>query len=168
MGSGTTIYGYSRGYRFLVILSVVAIMITGVLVTESRGIDPIALAGLIGFSALFLYSWNRASRRVAVATIGEDGFSIKDPALLIGSIAFEEIEEIRIYAMRAHPTVAFRLHTPDLVRRRAPTLVRVTLRPVWLVRHYQIVLQLDNLDDQIAAIKSVAAKHGIPIRSELI
>ena len=168
MDHGTTIYGYSRGYRFLALFSVFAIVITGVLVTESPGIDPIALTGLISFSGLFLYSWSRASRRVAVMRIEEIGFDILDPALLLGSIAFEEIEEIRIYAMLAQPTIAFRLHDPDTVRRRGPTVLRALLKVPWRIRHYQLVIQLDHLDDQVAAIKSVAARHGIPIRSELI
>jgi len=168
MHDGTRIYGYSRGYRFLALFSVFGIVITGILVTESRGIDPVALTGLIGFSALFLYCWSRASRRVVVLSIEADGIRVMDPAIPLGLVRYDEIEEIRIYAMLAQPTVAFRLHDSETVRRRSPTMVRILLHVFWHLRHYHIVIQLDHLDDQVAAIKSVAAKQGIPVRSELI
>lgn len=168
MDDGTTIYGYSRGYRFLALFSVFAIIVVGVLVTESRGIDPVSITGLVGFSVLFLYCWSRASRRVAVVSIEDEGFRILDPAIPLGIVEYDEIEELRIYAMLAQPTVALRLHDPETVRRRGPAVLRVLLRALWVFRHYQIVIQLDHLDDQVAAIKSVAATRGIPVRSELI
>jgi hypothetical protein len=46
--------------------------------------------------------------------------------------------------------------------------MRVLVKPIWRFRHYQIILQLDDLDDQVAAIKSVAVRVGIPVRSELL
>lgn len=168
MNDGTTIYGYSRGYRFLALFSVLAILITGILVTESRGVDPVALSGLMGFSVLFLYCWSRASRRVEVMRIEDEGLCILDPAIPLGHIGYDEIEELRIYAMLAQPTIAFRLNNPEEVCRRGPAMLRVLLYFFSHFRHYQIVIQLDHLDDQVAAIKSVAAKHGIPVRSELI
>ncbi len=168
MKDGTTIYGYSRGYRFLSLFSVFAIVIVGILLTRSPGIDPVAVSGLVGFSVLFFYSWSRASRRVAVIKIEENGLDILDPAIPLGIVRYEEIEEVRIYATLAQPTVAFRLHDPEQVRRRGPMLLRGFLFLLWLIHHYQIAIQLDHLDDQVAAIKSVAARHGIPVRSELI
>lgn len=168
MHDGTRIHGYSRGYRFLALFSVFGILITGVLVTESRGINPVTLSGLIGFSVLFMYCWSRASRRIVVLEIEDEGFRVLDPAIPLGLVDYNEIEEIRIYALLAQPTVAYRLHNPETVRRRAPAMLRVLLHLFWLFRHYEIVVQLDHLDDQVAAIKSIAGKHGIPVRSELV
>jgi hypothetical protein len=100
--------------------------------------------------------------------IDETGFQLHDPTQPFGLIEFDEIEEIRIYALLEHPMVGFRLQDPDLIRRQGPAITRVAVKPVWAMRHYHIVLELDHLNDQVAAIKSVAVRAGIPIRSELI
>jgi hypothetical protein len=47
-------------------------------------------------------------------------------------------------------------------------MIRLFAKPLWSLRHYPIVLQLDAWNDQVAAVKSVAVKAGVPIRSELL
>ncbi|MCG8478161.1 MAG: hypothetical protein MI724_03625 [Spirochaetales bacterium] len=166
MSQNTPIYGHSRGYRLLALFSVVAVAVS--VFAFDVGFDPVAIAGTIGFAALFLYSWRRSARRIVVLNIEDDGFAVLDPAQPLGLITFEEIEEIRIYALLEHPTIGFRLTDPDRIRRRGPAVLRVLNKPFWTIRHYQVVVQLDNLNDQVAAIRSTAARCGIPVRSELL
>jgi hypothetical protein len=168
MSQHTPIYGHSRGYRTLAILAMVAVIFSFLDFRSGYGISAIGLIGLVGFSALFFYAWFRSTRRVVVLTIEETGFAVEDPAQTFGLIEFEEIEEIRIYALLEHPMIAFRLHHPDQVRRRGPAVMRVVVKAFWPLQHYQIVVQLDEWNDQVAAIKSVAVRSGIPIRSELL
>ena len=85
-----------------------------------------------------------------------------------GLIEFDEIEELRIYALLERPMIAFRLHHPDRLRRRGPAVLRAVSKMTWPLQHYQVVVELDAWNDQVAAIKSVAVKSGIPIRSELL
>ena len=166
MSQRTPIYGHSRGYRLLALFSVAAVAVS--VIVFDVGYDPVAVAGAIGFAVLFFYSWRRAARRVVVLTIEDDGFTVLDPAQPLGLITFDEIEEIRIYALLEHPTIGFRLTDPDRIRRRGPAVLRVLNKPFWTARHYHVVVQLDNLNDQVAAIRSTAARAGIPIRSELL
>lgn len=118
--------------------------------------------------ALFLYAWARAARRTPVVVIEELGFSVVDPALPLGLVHFGEIEEVRIYATLANPVVAFRFHDPDTVRRRAPAAFRLALKGWWRLHHYHVVVQLDHLNDQVAAIQSTALRAGVPVTSELV
>lgn len=168
MSQPTPIYGRSRSYRFLALLALVALVVSFFRVIDASGGSPVGIAGIAGFSALFFYSWRRSVRRVPVMHIQESGFSVDDPAQPFGLIEFDEIEEIRIYALLEHPMVAFRLHHPDQLRRRGPALLRMITKPAWHLSHYQVVVELDAWDDQVAAVKSVAVKAGVPIRSELI
>ncbi|HKK49901.1 MAG TPA: hypothetical protein VJ932_12455 [Alkalispirochaeta sp.] len=168
MSHHTPIYGHSRGYRALAFFSiaVAAVLVLGV--QRGIGIGPVRIAGVLGFTGLFFYAWRRFSQRHEVLRIEENGFSVQDPAQPIGLIEFDEIEEMRIYALRERPTVAFRLHDADSVRRRGPALLRCGAKYLWQLRTYQVVVELDAWNDQVAAVKSVAVKAGIPIRSELI
>ncbi|MFW5694115.1 MAG: hypothetical protein ACOCYB_03025 [Alkalispirochaeta sp.] len=168
MSQHTPIYGHSRGYRALALFS---IAIAGMLVfgvQRTVGIGTVRLAGVLGFTGLFFYAWRRFAQRSEVLRIEDSGFSVEDPAQPFGLIEFDEIEEIRIYALLERPTVAFRLYDPNAVRRRGPATLRIGASILWHMRTYQIVVELDEWNDQVAAIKSVAVKAGIPIRSELI
>jgi hypothetical protein len=168
MSQQTPIYGHSRGYRALALFSigVAAILVFGL--QRGSGIGAVRLSGVLGFTGLFFYAWRRFAQRVEVIRIEEHGFSILDPAQPLGLLEFEELEEIRIYALLERPTIAFRLYDPDTVRCRTPAIFRLGAAVLWQVRHYQIVVELDEWNDQVAAIKSVAVKAGIPIRSELL
>lgn len=168
MDDRTAIYGHSRGYRALAFLAIAACIVSMLGFSRNSGFSSVETIGLIGFSILFLYAWRRSVRRVVVMRIAEEGFVIEDPAQPFGLLGFEEIEEIRIYALLERPMVAFRLHDPDRLRRRGPALLRMLVKAVWPLRHYQVLIQLDSWDDQVGAVKSVAVKAGIPIRSELI
>lgn len=168
MGADTPIYGHSRGYRTLAWVAAAALAVSTFVMIQSPGFSPVATTGTVGFGALFFYAWNRSQRRLVVLVIEEEGFSIQDPALMVGLCRYEEIEEIRIWALAARPMVAFRFHEPDHIRRRAPVLLRAAGKPFWRWRHYHIVVELERLDDQVAAIKSTAARVGIPVRSELL
>lgn len=168
MGADTPIYGHSRGYRTLAWVVSAALAVSAYVMVRSPGFSPVASAGAVGFGILALHAWNRAQRRLVVLVIENEGFSVHDPAIMVGLCRFEEIAEIRIWALSARPLVAFRFHEPDRVRRRAPALLRMAGKPFWHLRHYHIVLELDRLDDQVAAIKSTAARTGIPLRSELL
>lgn len=168
MSQATRIYGHSRGYRNLTLFAIAAMGISGFQLDRGAGINPVALVGLLSFAGLFFYAWRRTTRRVVVLQIEEEGFSILDPAQPMGLIRFDEIEELRIYALLERPMVAFRLHEPHQVRRRGPAMIRLFAKPLWSLRHYPIVLQLDAWNDQVASVKSVAVKAGIPIRSELL
>lgn len=168
MSPPTPIYGHSRGYRALALLAMVGIVVSLVDVATGAGVRVVGITGLTGFSVLFFYAWRKSSRRVVVLRIQEEGFSIDDPAQPFGVIPFHEIEEIRIYALLEYPMVAFRLHNPDHLRRRGPVLLRMISKPMWHLSHYQIVVQLDAWNDQVASIKSVATRTGIPVRSELV
>ncbi len=168
MSQYTPIYGYSRGYRALAFFSiaVTAVLVLGI--QRGVGIGPVRLAGIVGFTSLFFYAWYRFSQRREVLRIEEAGFSVQDPAQPLGLIEFDEIEEIRIYALLERPTVAFRLQDADFVRRRGPAMLRWGTKYLWGMRTYHITVELDEWNDQVAAIKSVAVKAGIPIRSELL
>ncbi|MEX2442553.1 MAG: hypothetical protein WD492_03030 [Alkalispirochaeta sp.] len=168
MSQHTPIYGHSRGYRALALFSigVAAILVLGI--QRGSGIGTVRFGGVLGFTALFFYAWRRFAQRVEVLRIEDKGFSVQDPAQPLGLIEFDEIEEIRIYALLERPTVAFRLQDPDSVRQRTPAIYRIGTNLLWPLRHYQVVVELDEWNDEVAAVKSVAVKAGIPIRSELI
>ena len=168
MSANTAIYGHSRGYRLLGWLSFLAFLFSFTLTVNKPGINGITAAGTLGFAILSWYALRRGSRRTEVMRITDGGFAITDPAQSFGTIRYEEIEELRIYALRTHPTIGFRLAEPDRIRRRGPAVLRVMIKPIWKFRHYQIVLELDQFNDQVAAIKSVAVRAGIPIRTELL
>ncbi len=168
MSSNTPIYGHSRGYRVLAVFAMVATVVSLLDLARAMGPRIVGVAGAIGFAAIFVYSWRRAVRRVVVLHIQESGFSVDDPAQPFGLIEFDEIEELRIYALMERPVVAFRLHHPDHLRRRGPVLIRAMAKVSWPWRQYHIVVQLDAWNDQVASIKSVAVKAGVPIRSELL
>lgn len=168
MSPNTPIYGHSRGYRALALFSIGVAIFLVLGLQRSPGIGTVRLSGVLGFTGLFFYAWRRYSQRVEMLRIEDRGFSVQDPALPLGLIEFDEIEEIRIYALLERPTIAFRLHDPDTVRRRAPAFARLTTIVLWQVKSYQVVVELDEWNDQVAAIKSVAVQAGIPIRSELI
>lgn len=137
------------------------------LVNSSRPLLPYGGAA-VAFSVLFLFSWYQAARRSVVMTIREDGFALCDPAVALGMLRFEEIQEIRIYATLDRPKVAFQVREPRTLRCREPWLLRLALFPLWTLRRYQIVLELDRFNDQIMAIKTTALKAGIPVVSELV
>ena len=168
MGADTVIYGHSRGYRFLALISVLAFLISLTLTVNRPGINWVAAAGVLGFAVLTTYSLHRSVRRIEVMRITEDGFSITDPAQAFGNISYDGIGEIRIFALQAKPRVGFCLIDPDRIRRQGPAITRVVVIPLWKLRQYQIVVELDELNDQIGAIKSVAVRTGIPVRSELL
>lgn len=168
MSQHTPIYGHSGGYRALSLFAVgaTAILILGL--QRGAPIGAVRLGGILGFAALSLYAWQRFSRRTEVLRIMDNGFAIQDPAQPLGLIEFDEIAEIRIYALLERPRIAFQLHTPHSVRCRAPVIFRLATLFIWQMRHYQVVVELDEWNDQLVAIKSVAVRAGIPIRSELI
>ncbi|MFW5827899.1 MAG: hypothetical protein ACOCU4_07400, partial [Alkalispirochaeta sp.] len=105
MGQHTPIYGYSRGYRALAFFSIAVTAVLVVGIQGGTGIGPVRLAGIFGFTILFFYAWYRFSQRREVLRIEENGFSVQDPAQPFGLIEFDEIEEIRIYALLERPTV---------------------------------------------------------------
>lgn len=168
MNDETVIYGHSRGYRVLAAFSALALTLSFSAVVGYSGGNPVAIAGTVGFGYLTVYAWRRCSRRIEVMRITDVGFNVTDPAQPLGLIRYEEIEELRIYALHSVPTVGIRLTEPDHIRRRGPAIMRLITKPIWMLRHYQVILELDGLNDQVAAIKSVAVKMGIPIRSELL
>lgn len=168
MNDETVIYGHSRGYRVLAAFSALALTLSLSVVVGYSGANPVAAIGTVGFGFLTVYAWRRCTRRIEVMRITDNGFRLTDPALTLGLIRYEEIEELRIYALHSVPTVGIRLAEPDHIRRRGPAIMRLFTKPIWKIRHYQVILELDGLNDQIAAIKSVAVKMGIPVRSELL
>jgi hypothetical protein len=135
---------------------------------KNPGVNVVALVGALGFGVLAWYAWRRSTRRMDILHITDDGFLLTDPAQALGLIRYDEIEELRIHALHNHPIVGFRLLEPDHIRRRGPAIMRVIIKPVWRYRHYQVLVELDDLNDQVAAIKSVAVRAGIPVRSELL
>ncbi|WP_157703072.1 hypothetical protein [Alkalispirochaeta alkalica] len=168
MEEGTPIYGHSRGYRMLSAVALAgALLSIATVVNSSR---PPLLFGTVAlaFGALFFFSWYQAARRSVVMTIGDEGFALCDPAVALGLLRFEDIQEIRIYATLDRPRVAFQIREPGALRCREPLLLRLALCPVWAVRRYQIVLELDRFNDQIMAVKTTALKAGIPVVSELV
>jgi hypothetical protein len=168
MSDGTRIYGHSRGYRALTIVALVAFILSVTNLLEPREPGGVPIAGALGFGLLLVFSWSRASRRTVVLTIEEDGFCVCDPAIALGVLAFDEIAAIRIYATLERPMVGFAIQDPTLLRRRMPIVMRLLLVPLWWTRRYQVVVELDRFNDQIAAIKSTALKAGIPVISELV
>lgn len=149
-------------------VSLLALLLSLANLSEPRRSGAVAAAGSIGFALLSVYAWTRSARRTPVMTIEEQGFCICDPAIALGLLPFEEIQEIRIYATLERPRVAFRLQDPHQLGGRAPLMVRAVLQPLWMVRRYQVVLELDRFNDQIMAIKTTAIKAGIPVVSELV
>lgn len=168
MKEGTPIYGHSRGYRTLAMVSLLALLLSMTSLSEPRRASAVAVTGSVGFALLAVYAWSRSARRTAVMTIEDEGFCICDPAIALGLLPFEEIQEIRIYATLERPLVAFRLLDPRRLGKRTPLVMRIVLRPLWAVRRYQVVLELDRFNDQIMAIKTTALKAGIPVVSELV
>ena len=168
MGLDTAIYGHSRGYRILTVLSLAALTLSLVTFLNRPGFNPVAAVAIPAFALLTVHSLRRAVHRIAVLHITDTGFVFTDPAQTFGLVEFDEIEELRIYALPEKPLVGVRFVEPDHIRRRGPVVMRVLVKPIWRFRHYQIILQLDDLDDQVAAIKSVAVRVGIPVRSELL
>jgi len=167
MSDKTPVYGFSRGYHSLTIMSFLALVISLSITVRTVPVHPVPLVGTIGFATLFAYSWSKGRRRHVLIQICEDGFEFVDPAIAVGLVHWEEIEEVRIYATLQRPMVAFSMHDPRHVRRRLPLLIQPFSGAIWGMRKYQFTLQLDNLDDQVAAISSVAARHGIVVVSEL-
>ncbi len=168
MGADTVIYGHSRGYRLLAMLSFIALFVSLSILLNKPGFNAIAWAGTVGFAVLTWYAFLRSQRRIAILYIRDDGFLLIDPAQALGIIQYDEIEELRIYALHARPQIGFRLLDPDCVRRRGPAMMRLFIKPIWKYRQYHIIVELDQLNDQVAAIKSVAVRMGIPVRSELL
>ena len=168
MSADTVIYGHSRGYRVLAVFAIGAFAVTTSLAVKNPGVNAVAVTGALGFGILAWYAWHRSSRRIDIMHITDDGFFLTDPAQPLGLIRYEEIEELRIHALHSHPIIGFRLVEPDRIRRRGPAMMRVFVKPLWRLRLYQVVVELDGLNDQVAAIKSVAVRTGIPVRSELL
>ncbi|MFP4151666.1 MAG: hypothetical protein ACLFR8_02705 [Alkalispirochaeta sp.] len=168
MSFKTVIYGHSRGYRTLALFSSVALVLSASLFLGRTPVNAVAAAGTVGFGVLSAYAWRRGLRTIDVLHIAEDGFILTDPAQAFGLIRYEEIEELRIYALHENPMIGIRLAEPDHIRRRGPAITRVLIKPVWRLRHYQIVTEISELNDQVAAIRSVAVRMGIPVRSELL
>lgn len=168
MSDETVIYGHSRGYRVLAAFSALALVLSlSVLIRRPSHSLPTTI-GVVGFGLLSVYAWRRCSRRIAILRITEDGFVLTDPAQHLGLVRYGEIEELRIYALHSLPTIGIQLTEPDRIRRRGPMIMRLVTKPIWRFRHYHIILELDGLNDQVAAIKSVAVRMGIPVRSELL
>ena len=149
-------------------VSLVALLLSTANLMDPNRSGPVPVAGVTGFAVLTTFAWVRSARRTAVMLIEEHGFCICDPAFAPGLLPYEQIEEIRIYATLERPMVAFRMHDPAFLRARTPVVMRIVLQPVWAFRRYQIVLELDRFNDQVAAIKSTAFKAGIPVVSELV
>lgn len=167
MNGETAIYGHSRGYRVLAAFSIGALIVSMSVLFNRPGINAAAI-GTVGFGILAVYAFRRSTRRTEILFIADDGFRLTDPAQPLGLVRYEEIEEIRIYALHNNPMIGIRLSDPDPIRRRGPAMMRILVKPLWRIRHYHVVLELDGLNDQVAAIKSVAVRMGIPVRSELL
>ena len=118
MNPNAPIYGHSRGYRLLALLSIAAVVVSFLDFDRPTGLSVVGIVGIVGFTGLFLYSWRRATKRVVVMQIEDTGFAVVDPTQHFGLIEFDEIDEIRIYALLEQPMVAFRLADPNPVRRR--------------------------------------------------
>jgi len=168
MSTRTVIYGHSRGYRTLALFASVALILSVSVLVGRTPINIVAAAGAVGFGVLSAYAWPRSVRTIDVLHIAEEGFVLTDPAQAFGLIRYEEIEEVRIYALHQNPMIGIRLVEPDHIRRRGPAITRVLIKPLWRVRHYQIITEISELNDQVAAIRSVAVRMGIPVRSELL
>ncbi len=168
MRDEAAIYGFSRGHKTLAIVALFSAVVSFWIVYRTGRIVSVPLTGGIGFFALSIYAWTRGACRIVVLVIQEDGFEIRDPAMPLGLIKYTEIQELRIFATLEHPLVGFALHKPHEIRRRGPAVLRWLLKPVWTIRPYPIVVQLDGLNDQVMAIKSTALKAGIPVNSELV
>lgn len=168
MSDKTPVYGYSRGYLSLTVISFTAAVVSLSIALRSEPPSIVALAGTIGFFALFIYSWSKGRRRHVLLNICTDGFEFVDPAIAAGLVTWEEISEVRIYATLERPIVAFSLHDPRAIGRRLPYLNRYVTGILWGMHHHQFSIQLDNLDDQVGAISSVATKHGVVVVSELV
>ena len=168
MRDGTPIYGHSRGYRALTIVALLAFILSVANMLEPRDTGGVPVAGAVGFGVLLVFAWSRASRRTVVLTIEEEGFCVCDPAISLGVLAFEEIAAIRIYATLERPMVGFAIQDPARLRRRMPIVMRLVLVPVWWTRRYQVIIELDRFNDQVAAIQSTALRAGIPVISELV
>jgi hypothetical protein len=168
MSADTVIYGHSRGYRVLAVFAFGACAISLSAAFKNPGVNIVALVGAVAFGILTWYAWRRSTLRTDILHITDDGFLLTDPAQTLGLIRYDEIEELRIHALHSHPIVGYRLLEPDHIRRRGPAIMRVIVKPIWRLRHDQVVVELDGLNDQVAAIKSVAVRTGIPVRSELL
>lgn len=168
MCNGTAMYGHSRGYRTLAVVAFLALVLSVTTILAPRPPGPVAYLGAAGFLVLLLFACFRAVQRTVVMTIEAEGFCFCDPAISLGLVDFDQIEEIRIYATLARPVVAFRLLDPGLLRRRLPLTMRTVLGLIWRTRRYQVVTELDRFNDQVAAVRSTAIKAGIPVVSELV
>ncbi len=168
MSDGTPIYGISRGYRGLTVVSFLALVVSITLAFQSSKLNIVAAIGALAFGALFGYSSVRSRRRHVLFTIGAEGLTFVDPAVPLGIVRWDEFQSVRIFATTAHPVVGFALRSPTQVRKRLPMLMRLTVGPFWSIHEYAFTFQLDNLDDQVASISSAAGKHGIPVISELV
>ncbi len=167
MSERSPIYGFSRGYDSLSIISLVALVISISITFRANPVSIVPAAGVVGFALIFSYSWSRGRKRHILLYLIDDGIEFVDPAIALGLVRWEELEEIRIYATLARPVVAFALQNPREVRRRLPFLMLVFSGLIWGIRRYQFTIQLDNLDDQVSALSSVATKKGVPVVSEL-
>ncbi len=168
MRESTPIYGHSRGYRTLAMVALLALILSVTNLADPHRDGTVALVGTVAFAVLAVYAWSRAVRRTVVMTIEDEGFCVCDPAIAPGLLRYEEIQEIRIYATLERPMVAFRVYNQRTLKRHTPLVMRLVLQPLWTVRRYQVILELDRFNDQVAAIKSTALKAGIPVVSELV
>ena len=168
MSVRAVLYGHSRGYRVLAGICALASIIFAILAIDPGRTPWLPGGAAILFGVLFAGVWARAAKTVAVLRIEHDGLFVCDPALPLGLIGWDNISEIRVYAAQAHPIVGLGLTDRNVVRRAGPSLLRVALKPIWAFHRYPVALQLANVDDQIAALRSVALRHGIPFVSELV
>lgn len=168
MSVGAVLYGHSRGYRVPAGICASASFMFAVLAIDPGRTSWLPAAAAILCGILFGAAWSRATKTVAVLKIEHDGLVVCDPALPLGLIEWDNISEIRVYATQARPVVAIGLTDRNVVRRAGPCLLRIALKPIWALRRYPVALQLADIDDQIAALRSVALQRGIPFVSELV
>ena len=128
----------------------------------------VAIGGGAVFALLFLHAWWRSVRRIVVMEIVVEGFVIHDPAGVLPMVHWEEMSEVRIHATLEHPLVAIRLANPRDMRARMALLPRLFVGLWWPLQRYHLTVQLDHLDDQVAAVSAAARRHGVPVRSELV
>ena len=167
MSNDTPVYGFSRGYHVLTVVTILGLVVSITLAFQSSPFNKVAGVGALAFAGLFGYSFGRSRRRHVLFTIGPQGLDFVDPAVPVGLVRWDEVRTVRIFATTAHPVVAFALRDPADVRKRLPLLLRVTVGIVWTFHEYAFSFQLDSLDDQVASISSAVGKHGIPVVTEL-
>jgi hypothetical protein len=168
MNGPVVMYGYSRGYRILAVLSgLVLLTLAATLVKAPFSATAVTIVGLLAFGVLFVHAVQRGLGRSVVLTMSVDGFELHDPALPQVLLRWEMLEEIRIYATLRHPRVGFGLVDTDPFFRGVPFLYRPVFHLGRQFQQYPVVIQLDDTEHQISAIQSAAQRHRVPVRTEL-